>query len=90
MSNLISKKSIVNILQNIQQSTKLFTKMDSDYYLRLFKLSIVVHIMLLRGGLHLYPLIWVVWLVYIVFLLYITAIVLYVMFGWDVVELSYL
>ena len=30
------------------------------------------------------------WLVYIVFLLYITALVLYVMFGWDVVELRYL
>ena len=35
-------------------------------------------------------LVWVVWLVYMVFLLYITAPVLYVMFGWDVVELRYL
>ena len=38
---------------------------------------------LLRGGLVLYPLVWVVWLVYIVFMLYLTALVLYVMFGCD-------
>ena len=45
---------------------------------------------MLRGGLVLYPLVCLVWLVYIYFLLYITALVLYAMFGWDVVELRYM